>query len=653
MTVKHKYYLIACGTSNYKNKDADYQLPSVATDIEKVVDILTKQFGYEQVLTNLRLNPKKDELITQFSDWLQHEDRCESDRVIFYYSGHGEDQTKDGNPLGKHYLIMEDTNFQQIPQTSLATEELCLPLNNPGVKIEQILYIIDTCYAGVGTDDIMKYVSKVEKSKPVTNRVAMLVSAIAACRAKDIAIRSVFSSGLKEAFEDLSKKYIYSKSFIHPDYLVETINEKKKSSEAQLASYSAYGSEISAKFFPILHKTRQPWEEKQDELISKIFAELKKHPEDSLLQVNSFILSYKTIEKLVLDDELILDCREIEKRLTELGKKPVSRGICPLVACAEWCRQRFSKQDYKLIRLANTIKNWQQDVIKYREDANLSTIKESVKKADLKFQELIKKENLRLQVEIEPEVDNDNGTGQASGVLLLSMNLWLESQDLPLGRFAEKIRLEPCDSRKSVSEQETDSLYTNLEKKLPNLIRKARYSLPERVNLTIEYFLPFDYFQTKLDKIRFKRGRKLTPLAEEYPIFINSYERYFDPDFLEIRDEIEVKKQGLWNDVNNSVTEPSVPGEFEGDDIYYMGTDPSDSDLERIEEALPIAVWSREVKQPLIEGEHLKLSEWQDWPNKIRDLRKKKKGLEVTLFWDDLYPKPSQRCRPLNTNVVD
>ncbi|NEQ88885.1 MAG: hypothetical protein F6K26_56085 [Moorea sp. SIO2I5] len=134
---------------------------------------------------------------------------------------------------------------------------------------------------------------------------------------------------------------------------------------------------------------------------------------------------------------------------------------------------------------------------------------------------------------------------------------------------------------------------------------------------------------------------------------INSYERYFDQDFREIRDEIEVKKQGLWNDVNNSVTEPSVPGEFEGDDIYYMGTDPSDSDLERIEEALPIAVWSRNVNQPLIEGEHLNLSEWQDWPNKIRDLRKKKKGLEVTLFWDDLYPKPSQRCRPLNTDVVE
>ncbi|AOX03263.1 hypothetical protein BJP34_30895 [Moorena producens PAL-8-15-08-1] len=640
MTGKPRYYLIACGTSNYNDQDVP-NLDSVPTDLQRVVDLFIHKFGYEEALTNLRLNPKKDDLIKQFSDWLQHEERCEIDRVIFYYSGHGEDLKGD-----RHYLLMEETDYNQIPQTSLPTEDLVRPLNNEGVKIEQILYIIDTCYSGVGISDVSKFTTQVVQKYQSVRGAGIAVHGIAACRAKDTAKEDVFSRGLEQALKDLSKNY--ENLYIPLDYLIDQINQIISSE--QRASYSASGSEISAKFFPIMPNNIQTWEDKQDELISKLFAELKKHPEHSLIQVNSFILSYNIIEKLVLSDEFILDCREIKKRLTELGQKPVSRGICPLVACAEWCRQRFSKQNDKLRRLAITIESWQQEVIRYREDANLSTIQESVKKADLKFQELIKKENLRLQVEIEPEVDNDNGTGQGSGVLLLSMNLWLESQDLPLGRFAEKIRLEPWESEQSDSEQENESLYTNLEKILPNLIRNARYSLPERVNLTIEYFLPFDYFKTQLDKITFKRGRKRTPLGEEYPIFINSFERYFDQDFLEIRDEIEVKKQGLWNDVNNSVTEPSVPGEFEGDDIYYMGTDPSDSDLERIEEALPIAVWSRNLNQPLIEGEHVNLSEWQNWPNKIRDLRKKKNGLEVTLLWDDLYPKPSQRCRPLNTD---
>ncbi|NES45225.1 caspase family protein [Moorena sp. SIO2C4] len=644
MAGKPRYYLIACGTSNYNDHDVD-NLDSVPTDLQRVVDLFTQQFGYEEALTNLRLNPKKDELIKEFSNWLQQE-RCESDRVIFYYSGHGEYCQGD-----RHYLLMEDTILNQLPQTSLPTEELVRPLNNEGVKIKQILYIIDTCYSGVGISDVSKFTTQVvQKYQPVKGA-GIAVHGIAACRAKDTAKEDVFSSALEQVINDLKN---YDNLYIPLDYLVDQINQIICSN--QRASYSASGSEISAIFFPILPKTIQTWEEKQDELISKLFAELKKHPEDSLLQLNSFILSSKNIENLVLYDEFILDCTEIKKRLTELGEKPVSRGICPLVACAEWCRQRFYKQNNISLRLlANTIKNWQQEVIKYREEANLSTIQESVKKADLKFQELIKKENLRLQVEIEPEFDNDNGTGQASGALFLSMSLWLESQDLPLGRFAEKIRLEPRESEESFPEQENESLYTNLEKILPNLIRKARYSLPARVNLTIEYFLPFNYFKTQLDNIRFKRGRNLTPLGEEYPIFINSFERYFDQDFLEIRDEIEVKKQGLWNDVNNPVTEPSVPGEFEGDDIYYMGTDPSDSDLERIEEALPIAVWSRNVNQPLIEGEHLNLSEWQNWPNKILKLRqdKKYKDLEVTLLWDDLYPKPSRSSRPLNTDVVD
>ncbi|NEQ18150.1 MAG: hypothetical protein F6K44_32535, partial [Moorea sp. SIO3E2] len=69
----------------------------------------------------------------------------ESDRVIFYYSGHGEYCQGD-----RHYLLMEDTVLNQLPQTSLPTEELVRPLNNEGVKIKQILYIIDTCYSGVG-----------------------------------------------------------------------------------------------------------------------------------------------------------------------------------------------------------------------------------------------------------------------------------------------------------------------------------------------------------------------------------------------------------------------------------------------------------------------------------------------------------------------
>ncbi len=46
MDGKTRYYLIACGTSNYKNLDENYQLASVETDLKRVVDLFTSNFAY-------------------------------------------------------------------------------------------------------------------------------------------------------------------------------------------------------------------------------------------------------------------------------------------------------------------------------------------------------------------------------------------------------------------------------------------------------------------------------------------------------------------------------------------------------------------------------------------------------------------------------
>ena len=87
---------------------------------------------------------------------------------------------------------------------------------------------------------------------------------------------------------------------------------------------------------------------------------------------------------------------------------------------------------------------------------------------------------------------------------------------------------------------------------------------------------------------------------------------------------------------------------FESYDLY-LGTSPSESVLKIVEAALPIAVWSRNDNQPLVKVKDLKISEWKDWPQKIHNLRKQRKDLKITLFWDDLYPKPKPSL--LNTDV--
>ncbi|MDF5732131.1 MAG: hypothetical protein PUP92_30040, partial [Rhizonema sp. PD38] len=266
--------------------------------------------------------------------------------------------------------------------------------------------------------------------------------------------------------------------------------------------------------------------------------------------------------------------------------------------------------------------------------------RESVKGLSNNFKKFIKNGNLRIQIEIEPEVDATRNTGLPTGSFLLNMNLWIESKELPLGRFAENVVLEPQGIEKS------DSLRICLEKEdlLPNLIRKARYSLPEPVKLAIEIFLPIDFYQESLERICFKSGRsERKPLGKEYSIFINSFERYFDEDFRESRDEIFMKKEILWKNDNS----------LDLSDIYYVGTKPSEEVAEMIATSKAIAVWSQCRENPLTKDNDPKTSKWKDWPQKIHNLRKEKNDMDVTLFWDDLYPKPSRRSRPLNTNVVE
>ena len=201
-----------------------------------------------------------------------------------------------------------------------------------------------------------------------------------------------------------------------------------------------------------------------------------------------------------------------------------------------------------------------------------------------------------------------------------------------MGRFAENEKLKPKDNNLKLCLENDDFL--------TKLIRKTRYSLPDLVKLELEFFLPFILFQESLEEISFIRGKNRKALGYEYPSFINSFERYFDEDFREVRDAIKIVKRALWD--NDSDLD---------DEYYYIGATPSKSQLEKIEDSLLIAIWSQTGDESLVKEGELKVAEWKEWPIKIQNLRKKNR--KVTLFWDDSYPKPSKRLRPLNTKVVE
>ena len=89
MNNSRKYYLIACGTKDYDNKDYYPDLPSVEDDLDRVVELFTKSFGYKRILEDkLNINPTKEDITQEFANWLK-ECSDEDSIVIFYYSGHG------------------------------------------------------------------------------------------------------------------------------------------------------------------------------------------------------------------------------------------------------------------------------------------------------------------------------------------------------------------------------------------------------------------------------------------------------------------------------------------------------------------------------------------------------------------------------------
>ncbi|WP_024970300.1 caspase family protein [Microcystis aeruginosa] len=603
-----KYYLIACGTKDY---NAFEQLPSVETDLELVNSLFTSGFGYQRVLPSLHLNPTTNDLKKLFPNWLRDRERHGTKNIlIFYYSGHGEYCQGD-----KHYLILEDTNSDDIPSTALPTQDLVLPLNNKQVKISQILYIIDTCYSQSGAGDIIKFVSDAIKQYEAVRGPNIAIHVMAACRAKDTAFEGVLSRSLQQALDDIEAiEFVSYRGYIDLGLLVEKMNQNVDSN--QRVNYSALGIETYARFFPTYPKADQKWENQRFNLIEKLFKILNINSDNSLFLINSFLLVYEDPKS-----SSISNIQELRGKLKDLFSKPVNKEICPLILFSEWCRLKLFKDE--TLDIAENIDTWKGEAVRYRDGVQLDTIKKYARELWDKFNKNIELEG-RIQIVISPAIDKHNNTGLQTEYFHINTMFFVGTNN--------KIQLW------SIYEKEESFRLEEMQNSFYQVIPEIFYYLPDRARLEIEFFLPFALLKHSLEDIKFRCDDRPS-IGYEYPVFINSFDRYFDEDFREIRDEIEEIKRALWE--NNSDLDQKD---------YYIGTEPSSADLEDIVESRPIAVWSRNVREPITDND-LNPSEWKTWPDKTKELRRNNR--KIALFWDDLYPKPAPRPRPLNTKVVE
>ncbi|MFM6760620.1 MAG: caspase family protein, partial [Microcystis panniformis] len=585
-----KYYLIACGTKDYKNLDPDKQLPSVETDLELVNSLFTSGFGYERVLPSLHLNPTTDDLKKLFPNWLRDKERHGTKNIlIFYYSGHGE-----YCPGDRHYLILEDTNSDDIPSTALPTQDLVRPLNNKQVTISQILYIIDTCYSQSGAGDIIKFVSNAIKQYEAVRGANIAIHVMAACRAKDTAIEGVLSRSLQQALDDIKAIDFYShRGYVDLGWLVDKMNQNVDSN--QRVNYSALGIETYARFFPTYPKADQKWENQRFNLIEKLFNILNINSDNSLFLINSFLLVYEDPKS-----SSISNIQELRGKLKDLSSKPVNQEICPLILFSEWCRLKLFKDE--TLDIADNIDTWKGEAVRYRDGVQLDTIKKYARELWDKFNKNIELKG-RIQIVISPAIDKHNNTGLQTEYFHINAMFFVGINN--------KIELW------NIYEKEENFRLEEMQNSFYQVIPEIFYYLPDRARLEIEFFLPFALLKHSLEDIKFRRGDGPS-IGYEYPVFINSFDRYFDEDFREIRDEIEGTKRALWE--NNSDLDQKD---------YYIGTEPSIADLEDIVESLPIAVWSRNPGEPMTDKE-LNPSEWKNWPDKTKELRRKKR--KIALF---------------------
>ena len=635
---EYRYYLIACGTSDYDFIE-DAQLNSVRDDIEQVVEVLTGQFGYEEALTHLRHNPDKETLKIEFAKWLSHESRTENDRVIFYYSGHGHYCTND-----RHYLLMKSTQQEIIQQTSLTTISLVKPLNRDSVKIKQVLYIIDTCYAEAGAIDLISFIINIINRQQNINKERKTIGCIAGCRVKQLSNESLFAITFNKVLTSwpLEDNSLY----IPPVEIIDRMNNEILSIQRinnnfsiQRVNYSCPGAEEVAKFFPKSERVYLIWKRARKHLIPKLYKILETQHIQGLHIINLFLLATYRIYKLkfLLHEDDIFECLKV---LSDLRTTP--DGICPLLASSEWFRKIFS--DNKMIEATNAISEWQKEVIKVRSGADLYRIRDFVLKLFDNLKREINENESRIQIVVEPE-RNKNGNGLSTNLFILSVKLWIKNKKYPLADFTNKFQSD--DYQDNI--QQNKFLLNALQNVLPNIVKKTLCGLSfvEINDLDVEVFLPFDDFNLPIEEICFPDDKNMEFIGKKNRIFINSYERYFDADFLEIRSQIQLKKNILWeiNDYENS--RRLLPEEFSFEKLY-VGTTPPASKLEEVEELLPIAIWSRNETKPLERNEFI--SDWQEWPKKV--LEKRNENHEITLFWDDLFPKPSKYIKPLNTGVV-
>ncbi|MFJ6558593.1 caspase family protein [Streptomyces sp. NPDC091412] len=232
MAAQGRRFLIAMGVGTYTDPGIN-DLPGVPQDVARVRALL-EPMDYTLALPELTSDPDRD-LVERIEDWVLETDLGPQDVVVVYFAGHGVKATD------RHYLQCAGSRAGRYT-TALASEDLCRPLMTSPVG--HLLVILDTCYAGAGTEEIAKLAAELAASQ----RGAAGRWMMAAARGKERARENAFVDALAHVLEQPQAGA--RQEHLGVREVTERVNEYFRSKHpAQHARHSTIDSDGHAPFF--------------------------------------------------------------------------------------------------------------------------------------------------------------------------------------------------------------------------------------------------------------------------------------------------------------------------------------------------------------------------------------------------------------------
>ena len=210
-------YLIAIGSPSCPNMNGLPKLEQVKHDIERVTTLFTAQ-GYERV-DRIRLGSTASTIKRALSEWFSSSERKESDCVVIYYAGHGDE----GERFGDHYLFTVESDENDLLNTAIETRSLIKSFfsDNKRQSPQNVLLILDVCYAGIGQRQSLGVLSSLRGVNSAGGGFWMIASSDAQTEAGD----GAFVKALETVLQNDSERFQREEEFLSLDFLVGHINQ--------------------------------------------------------------------------------------------------------------------------------------------------------------------------------------------------------------------------------------------------------------------------------------------------------------------------------------------------------------------------------------------------------------------------------------------